>query len=760
MHKLKKYLYLPALASLLFLISCSEDFSLDDYSKVVLGQKNTSSNDNMSFGLSFANSNAIVNGNLVLADGFRILIYDGIPNNMGAQPVTVLGQETFATAGNITDSPSSKTVYLPFISSDGTRLIASDSNNHRVLIWNTLPTINNAPADVVLGQADFNSTEINRGGSATANTLNIVYGATTDGTKLFVSDSGNNRILIWNTIPTANGTPADVVLGQSDFTSTGFGTTSSTLFFPAGLWTNGSKLAVADYLNHRVLIWNSIPTSNGVAADIVLGQPNFTSNTANNGGISATTLSSPFGVTSDGTRFSVNEFSNHRVLLWNTFPSSNQEAASVVLGQPDFTSNTANNGGVSASGLSLPYSVTLHNSQLFVSDLQNFRVLKWNTIPSSNGVDADIVIGQTSFKSNGIAAPAGGPTSQTLSAPSDISTDSIRLAVADSGSNRILLWNSLPSSTQQPADVVLGQPDFTSSTPNNGGLSAASLNGPFRVQWDGAHLIVSDNINNRILIWNGFPSTNHQPADIVLGQPNFTSDTANNGGRSGQTLNSPSGIYSDGNRLIVTDWGNNRVLIWSTFPTVNQQAADLVLGQPNMTSGIANNGGRNAQSLRGPTNAFTSGEKLFVADGTNHRVLTWNTFPTVNQQSANIVIGQPDFTSGTPNNGGVSASTLSTPRTVFVKDNQLWIVDQSNNRILKWNNIPTANNTAADEVIGQDSFTSTPPNNGQGLHFNGFTSPYCFEYFNDVNYICDRGNNRILINLNAGREDTLKKNTP
>ena len=45
---------------------------------------------------------------------------------------------------------------------------------------------------------------------------------------------------------------------------------------PQGVWIQGGKLYVADTQDHRVLIYNSIPTSNGAAADLVLGQPNFT----------------------------------------------------------------------------------------------------------------------------------------------------------------------------------------------------------------------------------------------------------------------------------------------------------------------------------------------------------------------------------------------------------------------------------------------------------------------------------------------------
>src|SRR4051812_28378514 len=74
--------------------------------------------------------------------------------------------------------------------------------------------------------------------------------------------------------------------------------------------------------------------------------------------------------------------------------------------------------------------------------------------------------------------------------------------LADTGHNRILIYNSAPSSATDQPDLVLGQPDFPGTTANSGGLSAASLNGPASVFYDGRHLLVSDTGNNRVLIWN------------------------------------------------------------------------------------------------------------------------------------------------------------------------------------------------------------------------------------------------------------------
>lgn len=113
--------------------------------------------------------------------------------------------------------------------SDGTHLFVSDTRNNRVLIWNSIPTMNYQPADVVVGQSDFVSNYSNVGATG----LCWPMGVFSDGEHLFISDAGNHRVLIWNHIPTTNGEPADVVLGQQDFETTGdlqytVGTTAST----------------------------------------------------------------------------------------------------------------------------------------------------------------------------------------------------------------------------------------------------------------------------------------------------------------------------------------------------------------------------------------------------------------------------------------------------------------------------------------------------------------------------------------------------
>jgi hypothetical protein len=86
--------------------------------------------------------------------------------------------------------------------------------------------------------------------------------------------------------------------------------------------------------------------------------------------------------------------------------------------------------------------------------------------------------------------------------------------------------------------------------------------------------------------------------------------------------------------------------------------------------------------------------------------LIWNLPITQNQQSAGMVIGQPNMNSGTENYGGLGAVGLSYPYPPQSDGTRLFIVDFGNLRILGYNHIPTSVLTPADFVLGQNSFTA------------------------------------------------------
>ncbi|TPW10774.1 MAG: haloacid dehalogenase, partial [Acidimicrobiaceae bacterium] len=712
---------------------------------LTLGQFDALSEKGQRLGMSGPGSVCVAGTRLFVADRYngRVLIWNTLPtaNHQGAD--LVLGQPVFAADPSTTPPTSRKTIGTPVsVFCDGTRLFVTDLMAHRVLIWNTIPTANQQAADVVLGQPNFTSGTSNNGGLSNK-TLYYPANVFSDGTRLFVSDQYNNRVLIWNTIPTTNQQVADLVLGQPNFTSNtsnNGGLGNKTLYYPAGIFSRGTRLFVSDSFNHRVLVWNTLPTVNQQAADLVLGQPNFTSGTSNNGGLSDKSLKSPSGVFFDGTRLFVADTNNHRMLIWNTLPTANQQAADLVLGQPNFTSGIANAGGLGDKTFYNPTGLSSDGTRFLVADFNNHRVLCWSALPTANQQAANLVLGQPDFTWND--KNYGGLSDRTLSSSGGVCSDGTRLFVADEYNHRVLIWSTLPTTNRQAADLVLGQPGFTSRGGNSGGLGDRSLDYPRSVFSDGTRLFVADYSNHRVLIWNTLPTTNQQAASVVLGQPDFTSGTSNSGSSAGdKSLNNPSDVFSDGTRLFVADEYNHRVLIWNTIPTTNQQAANVVLGQPGFTSGTSNSGGLSARSLYYPAGVFSDGTRLFVTDSGNNRVLIWNTIPTTNQQAANVVLGQPGFTSGTANNGGLSARTLRTPADVTCDGKRLFVSDLDNHRVLIWNTIPTTNQQAADAVMGRPTFAAAEY---PVLSDKTFNSPRGVSCDGKLVFIADGGNSRIL----------------
>lgn len=304
----------------------------------------------------------------------RVLGYAEIPSAT-TPALFVLGQDS-ATANTPGTGPTRMALPASVAIADG-RLVVADAGNNRVLIWNRLPVGNTAP-DVVIGQADLQTDDP---GTA-ADQLSFPIAATIANNKLIVSDQDNNRVLIWNTVPTANGTPADVVLGQQDFTTATANDEEDGLNSPAGVWSDGFRLLVADSGNHRVMVWSQLPRSSGADASFVIGQSDFSRVTA---GVGQGALRTPFGVASDGTRIWIADSGNNRVLEFDAFPIANNALAVDIYGQDrdSYSARLPNDDDQdgdtddtpSARTLSSPTGVSVFANVLYVVDRSNHRVL-------------------------------------------------------------------------------------------------------------------------------------------------------------------------------------------------------------------------------------------------------------------------------------------------------------------------------------------------------------------------------------------------
>jgi len=190
----------------------------------------------------------------------------------------------------------------------------------------------------------------------------------------------------------------------------------------------------------------------------------------------------------------------------------------------------------------------------------SYRVAAGNT----NGTfkhkqSADIVLSAFGFNETGGAL--------SFNRNSGIATDGVRLVLADTFNNRILIWNKLPSDNVPP-DIVLGQTDFNTNNPGN---SPSQMNWPISVSLASNKLVVTDTYNDRILIWNSFPTNNGQPADLII------NNTGPKGQATKRTVKWPWGIWTDGDKMAITNTGAGSALIWNSFPTSNNQPADILL---------------------------------------------------------------------------------------------------------------------------------------------------------------------------------------
>jgi len=314
------------------------------------------------------------------------------------------------------------------------------------------------PASGVLGQIDFTSST----SGTTSSKLNAPSGVAVDPTtgKLFVADRYNNRVLRWSSSEKMlNGSPAEGVFGQSDFITSTSGLSASKFNDPLRVFVDSSgTLWVSDYLNNRVLKFdNASSRENGSSADVVIGQPNFTTNTS---GTTSNKLKGPVGVFVDGQeRLWVTDRLNHRVLRFDNAASKlSGSNADGVLGQSDFITGTS---GLSATKMNRPMGVYVDDfDNLWVCEDDNNRVIRFDSVSfKSDGAAADGVLGQPDFTTN-LKSYSRNGVSNIRGVFGD---DAGRLYLVDEDNNRVLIFNHAASQPNGAyADYVLGQPDFGS----------------------------------------------------------------------------------------------------------------------------------------------------------------------------------------------------------------------------------------------------------------------------------------------------------
>jgi uncharacterized protein (TIGR03437 family) len=583
-------------------------------------------------------------------------------------------------------------------------------------------------------------------------------------THVYIADTHNSRVMAWADISSYQiGDAPGVVLGQpGPQYSSPLGIGVKGFNSPLGMAVDPQtgNLYVADFNNNRVLRFLS-PFANPtrIEPDEVFGQPGFNNLTAST--TSSTSLNQPRAVALDPAgNLWVADSGNHRVVRFSATVLNTQTppAADTVVGQKDFFGNSANAGGqVSAAGFDTPTALAFDSQgNLYVSDGRNSRVLKFSAPlgPSTGSSAASAVWGQSNFATRGVPQQA---SSSTISVPGGLAVDgSGNLYVAAPADNRVLIF---PTGTTlgSAAKSVLGQSDFATTTANTGATPQASpnsLSGPSDVKVDqSGNVVVADTANNRAL---EFPP-NAKSASRVWGQSDFASNGPNQ--IKPASIDFPYQMAIDYSSapfaLYVSDTANNRVLVWKdSVHFRNGDPADLVVGQPNLRTGVANvdtqgspNPSRTSLSAPAGIAVNPNDGTLYVADSGNNRVLRYPR--PVNQSgriSPDVVIGQLDFNSSL--SAAVNASSLNGPGGLAVGPNgDLFVADSGNNRVLEFP-VGAGNGAAAIRVFGQPSMTASVKPSQVSPQTLAAPQGIVVDQASNL-YVADAGANRVLIFSNT-----------
>lgn len=325
-----------------------------------------------------------------------------------------------------------------------------------------------------------------------------------------VSDNGHHRLLGWSSVPTDDDSPADLVSWQPDFEHEGRNAKGSPspamLNVPTGITPCGDGLTVADTWNYRVLIWNKLPCGHNVPADLVLRQQDFKSVESNRGKQNASAGSQfwSYGVHWDGTRLWVADTDNRRVLMWHGLPKLNGQSADLVLGHSDCVVRDENDvGDPTTSSIRWPHGViTRWGRGVCVADAGNNRIMVWNAIPNQNKRGCDLVLGKNDFHRVDHNQSLYWPTSGSLNMPYGIASVGNWLIAADTANSRLIAWQVDDCKIGIDAGALTGQPDFQAKGDKRWQLSTRdSLCWPYGVIQCGGLVVVSDSGNNRVLLW-------------------------------------------------------------------------------------------------------------------------------------------------------------------------------------------------------------------------------------------------------------------
>lgn len=573
------------------------------------------------------------------------------------------------------------------LATDGSNLLVADRWNNRILIWRVAPSANTPPA-LVLGQPDFNSNNSGIGRDQLNWPGNV---AVTAGGRIVAADTNNDRILIWNQFPDRNAAPASVVLDLLRMSDAVVSSTGPPvrLSWPWGVWTDGQRLAAVATHGAAVLLWNSFPTRDNQPPDAIFrpqgagtprnitsdGQSFFALSDHNYGAASqpATMVWLEFPPRPDGPpAFVFPEWlkgtttaagglilsGRDSISIWSAIPRDAQSRPSVSL-KPSSYRNGDGPDAVIAQG------------RLYVSNYNGNNVLVWNSVPRAGNPPPDFSLGSTHpdqdtwaenfFIQNPVVATDG----KSLFASSDFD-------------RKLFVWRTLPNQSAVAPDVVirLEEPPWDNAVhgqrlalagkrtvylwmhlPLNGEPPEATFSGRIGettfgeltgVAMDDRHFYLADRQANAIYVWDGIPNQSAQPRFVLK-------------------MQNPGHLSSDGNYLVAAPFEGNEILLWPV--------ANLASDQPIRI------GGPGRFNL--PGDALAAAGQFFVADRGNSRVQVWRSVQAaIEGRPADAFLGAE---SADDRRAGLSPVKLFMPGSLAFDGRNLWVGEfKFSTRILRF----------------------------------------------------------------------------
>lgn len=610
------------------------------------------------------------------------------------------------------------------VSTDGTHVVLADTWNNRVLLWNSVPASGNVAPDIVLGQPTFVTNNPGTG----LNQMNWPVGVSIANGKLVVADTYNNRILIWNSIPTHNDQPADLEIVGAYQTGPNYGSAAlRDIGWPWGVWTNGTKLVITTTSKGLILIWNSFPTATNQSADLyiygggigtprtitsdgnhlIIGDHNACLQNAQNQTTgfypipcSVPTVSStwfwksfpthdnqlpdyymnePSGstwmsgqFTSDGKLFMMGSI----LYEWNTFPINGSVAPDLEVGSWYIP------GQIAKYTFIVPFSLALAGSKVIISENQGNKLLFFNSLPTSSTQSPDYAVGAPNIYASTI------DSNYMIGNPISVTDGKSLIAVSDA--DLMYVWKNIPDQSGAHPDYVYNFHTLTlafspeCAVINNGTLVVAGLNGdpngpkvfiwnkvPLNGElpdknyssiggikfgwihgcaWDNKYFYIADNQNNMVYVWNGLPASNSTA-------PLFS-----------VPISQPVDISSDGKYLVVSSGlGLDVYNVTGLSSTSNP----VVIGGIGISNGLK---------------GLAAGGHLFAVDTGFNRLLVWNNITqAIEGGSANVTIGCLGNTLYCSSTAMIGNAKLFWPYSLAFDGHYLWIGETKfSNRLLRF----------------------------------------------------------------------------